>query len=114
MICLFDINSFKADNIIILSEGEIAAQGKYEELKEKGIDFSEYVLKREDGKERKKSEETEEVENRNTENINERSKNKTHKKHKKEVEGTSQSAATKLITEEEQLTSYFLSFLFFF
>lgn len=34
----------KADNIIVLCNGEIVGQGHYEELKAVGIDFSEYIL----------------------------------------------------------------------
>jgi ATP-binding cassette subfamily C (CFTR/MRP) protein 1 len=90
----------KADNIIVVGEGEIVRQGKYEELRSQGIDFSEFIMKRslcigEENAEEEK-EKFEEI------------------KSAKELEGLKDSVRKELMTEEEQSTSCFFNFILIF
>jgi ABC-type multidrug transport system ATPase subunit len=123
----------KADNVILLSEGEIVAQGRYEELKERGIDFSEFILKSGDEESDGKSDESnsegsedagsEDVKSGKTKTL--KSKKETLKKKEgggvnsvKDLEGSESSAGTQIMTEEEQSTSCFhfflLNYLYYF
>ncbi|KAH7828103.1 putative Multidrug Resistance Associated Protein (MRP) [Monocercomonoides exilis] len=53
----------KADQVVVMKRGTICAQGKYEELKEQGIDFSRFVIKRKgDMKDRKMKEKSRKAE----------------------------------------------------
>jgi ABC-type multidrug transport system ATPase subunit len=111
----------KADNIILLGEGEIIAQGKYEELKERGIDFSEFILKSGDDSDGKSddtnsegSEDAGGEDSKITKTKTLKSKKETIKKKEgagvnsaKELEGSESSAGTQIMTEEEQSTSCF-------
>jgi hypothetical protein len=95
-----------------LSEGEIISEGKYEELKERGIDFSEFILKSGNENENENNECNENVSLDSVENTIKK-KVQTLKKKKervgvksaKELEGDSASVATQLITEEEHSKS---------
>jgi ABC-type multidrug transport system ATPase subunit len=108
--------------VIVLKNGEIIAQGKYEELKEKGIDFSEFILKRGDEIE-DDNDYVEKKDSKNKENLSyceipkrKKKKNEKLKENEeyevncaKELEGCEDSVGTQIMTEEEQSTSCFLS-----
>ncbi|KAA6383301.1 MAG: ABC transporter: Multidrug resistance-associated protein, ATP binding protein [Streblomastix strix] len=85
----------RADNIILLNKGRIAAQGTSKELKEQGIDFDEFIIKSSNKNKKSKHHHHQDKQQKNEDNKDK----EIEKKVEKETE-----AAKQIMTEEEQET----------
>ncbi|KAH7820908.1 putative Multidrug Resistance Associated Protein (MRP) [Monocercomonoides exilis] len=91
----------RADNILLLAGGRIAAQGTEEQLKAQGIDFSEYIIKGGEGEEDEKG-------HHHHHRHGKRDKHAAKKKQThatdEDLKGADSAAGKQLMTEEEQET----------
>ncbi|KAK2941716.1 Multidrug resistance-associated protein [Blattamonas nauphoetae] len=99
-----------ADCVILLHNGHVVAQGTYEELRAKGINFDKYIIKTEETKEKKEEEKEKETEEDKDENKTDNTKLDDLAK------GADSEAGKQIITEEEMKTgsvpwSYYFRYL---